>query len=69
MINAYHLFKTLFGLTHWVADGTFTYRPVEPKFQQLYIIFGQVRGESVPAVQALLPDRKIGNIYAAFPAS
>ncbi|CAN7988539.1 unnamed protein product, partial [Ixodes pacificus] len=47
--------EALHGSYHWVCDGTFEYCP--PSFCQLYTIHGFVRGEAVPLVAALLPNK------------
>lgn len=47
--------QTLHKSKHWVCDGTFDYCP--PEFSQLYSIHGFVRGEGLPLVVGLLPDK------------
>jgi hypothetical protein len=43
---------------HAVCDGNFKWQPLRPfPFAQFYTIHGFVRGEAVPLVFALLPDK------------
>ncbi|XP_042149033.1 uncharacterized protein LOC120836087 [Ixodes scapularis] len=47
--------RTLHDSRHWVCDGTFDFCP--PQFSQLYSIHGFKRGEGLPLVAGLLPDK------------
>lgn len=51
--------QTMALCDHVIGDGTFTYHPIDFHFGQLYVLFGLVRGESVPLIHALLPDKSL----------
>lgn len=43
---------------HLIGDGNFKYQPKKPfPFYQLYTMMGFIRGEAMPLVYALLPDK------------
>lgn len=43
--------------SHYLSDGTFSYRPMDIQCAQLYLLFAMVGTESQLAVQSLMPDK------------